>query len=120
MNKQIVIVTINDQMNYGNRLQNYALAKMLAQYGQVDTALCRANLHSRLQQLTLPLRPLAHEVITTAKELRTGHYRIMRKRRRNCTRFTNIYVPDNTFVITLMNGIVPKNRPIDTVVLGAE
>lgn len=120
MNKQIVIVTINDQMNYGNRLQNYALAKLLARYGQVDTALCRTNLHSKFQQITLPLRSLAHEIITTAKEFSSGHYRIMRERRQNCARFTTTYVPDDTFTITSMSGIVPKDRPIDTVVLGSD
>lgn len=111
MDRQIVIVTINDQLNYGNRLQNYALIKLLNRYGRVDTAFCR---------LTSPLRSLVHEVKRTVEEFKSGHYRIMRERHRNCVSFTNACAPCNTFTITSMGGIVPSNRSIDFVVLGSD
>lgn len=37
MGKKIAILTINDDLNYGNRLQNYALQKVLERYGDVTT-----------------------------------------------------------------------------------
>lgn len=38
MQKKLAIVTIEDNLNYGNRLQNYAIQQLFAQYGfSVDT-----------------------------------------------------------------------------------
>lgn len=37
MGNRIAILTINDNLNYGNRLQNYALQKVLERYGDATT-----------------------------------------------------------------------------------
>lgn len=116
----IIIITINDNYNYGNRLQNFALYNILKKFGKVYTANCLAHVSSHLKIRFLSLFLELKRFKQNISLLFSKNYYVLFKRRYNCESFTRNYVPDNMFTITTLYGIVP--RPIsDTLfVIGSD
>lgn len=90
----IWILTINDNSNYGNRLQNFALQQMLRKYSN-DVSTLRAfdiSPEIRLKYiLKSPLRPLRRDI----DDFRNDHGMLRYRRRKNFESFTKRYVDDS-------------------------
>lgn len=119
MGDHFLIVTINDNCNYGNRLQNYALSVLLSQYGKCDTVRCELFATNRFRQFLLPLHRFFSFVRNFILDFKTGSFSEVRKRRFNCSEFTNNYVDNTTYTVTSVRGLYPRGL-FDGVVLGSD
>ena len=77
MSYDSTIITINDLNNYGNRLQNYALTKLLGKYGKTTTSYCVA---SRTVPVCLAVLyyPFSSFVRRCVKGIKNGDYTVLR------------------------------------------
>ena len=118
--KYNVIITINDESNYGNRLQNYALLSLLEKYGKTTTALCEAHLNSRIKDSLFFLLVILRKIKKIAKGL-IGHCAkeaILRDRKNHL--FTEKYIPTKIFLITPLRGIKPEIDRVSKVIIGSD
>ena len=113
MNKQIAILTINDYLNYGNRLQNYALQEVLRKFGEVTT----------LRGVDSVLSSKAYMVATIRywmMMLKPGVSHAMAIRMRRSKAFTRNLVNDSKAILDV-NGIHGKaGYHSDLVVIGSD
>ncbi len=112
--KNITILTINDNTNYGNRLQNYALSQLLSQFGNVTTILMSD--HARAHERAI-VKQTAKMMPRVMKARRQAVAELTRNKR--FYQFTNRYVPDNIVRISKDGAIHTKKR-IDRVVIGSD
>lgn len=121
MSKQnIVILTLNDIENYGNRLQNYALAQVLSRYGEVKTAYCAAankSLPAHLSRVVYAFVRFLRRVQNGAKHRNLS---ILEKRHKNCLEFTRRYVPDCNVSVDSFKGITPAQPDSTCYVVGSD
>lgn len=125
-----LIVTISDDTNYGNRLQNYALTQLLKAYGDCTTAKFVPATSSSYAYCKLRIKELLHlsGVKSGAKGLKaslrlffSAEGGLTRHRFRIMEHFTKEYVPDDSFELTDYKGLVSKaGASFDTVVLGSD
>lgn len=103
----IVIVTLNDPENYGNRLQNYALTLMLQKYGEVTTAFCAAD-----RKLPVPVARLFHPFVAWVKRMLSGlrnrNISLLQEHHNRCVSFSKKYVPNTEVGIDAFFGAYPK------------
>ena len=97
MSSNLIIVTINDCSNYGNRLQNYALNKLLKKYGYVDTAYCSRR-PSYIAASSVFLR-FAFEAVRNINNLL-----LIFKKQLSFIRFTNKYISTKKIKIDAFHG----------------
>lgn len=124
-----LIVTITDETNYGNRLQNYALNSLLMNYGSCDTAefvlgvsdrrgYIRARMNGIKRLMHLRNVKVMFQCLMHPQSMK---YRLIRKRLDAMARFTDRYIPYNKYRITEFRNLEIKNKDIyDTVVLGSD
>lgn len=118
---RIVIVTINDMQNYGNRLQNYALAQILQSFGKVDTALWRAYSRTKIKNILFPIKRIYDKLLCYYKWLKYGHFKYKNIRYKKFIRFTKKYVPDNVSYFSNATGFHSKDEtPVDAIVFGSD
>lgn len=117
-----LIVTISDDTNYGNRLQNYALSCLLSQYGEPSTACFSLGITNKKSYFLHILKRFFHLSALKHKLERTSHPDDLETRRMERMRsFTSRYVPDNRFEITEFAGLHPKvSGQYQVVVLGSD
>lgn len=115
----IAILTINDNNNYGNRLQNYALSKVLSRYGSCTTIKMYCKVDNHIAYLTRSLYSLAYNIIKFAlpseiSALRTRRYY-------KIYQFTKKYVPNNLLYLSQYGGLKSNNNQhIDYLVIGSD
>lgn len=118
--KYNVIITINDESNYGNRLQNYALLSLLEKYGKTTTALCEAHLNSHIKDLFFFLLVILRKI----KRIIKGSFGYCAKegrlRDRKNRLFTEKYIPADIFLITPLRGIKPGINQVSKVIIGSD
>ena len=106
MSDKYVIVTLNDDTNYGNRLQNYALVRILSQYGVVTTAYCAG-----LRKLPAPIAKVFHRSVKivkyTIKGIKSRHLFLMLKQYSRFRSFTKKKTPSSVN-IDVFSGVHPK------------
>lgn len=117
-----LIVTISDNTNYGNRLQNYALSCLLSRYGEPSTACFALGVTNKKSYILrtakrfFHLQALKHQL---ERVIHSGDLEM--KRMERMRRFTSRYVPDNRFEITEFEGLKPKfSGQYQIVVLGSD
>lgn len=105
---KIVIVTLNDPENYGNRLQNYALTLMLQKYGEVTTAFCAAN-----RKLPVPIARLFHPFVACVKRVLSGlknrNLSLLQEHHKRCVSFSKKNVPNTEVGIDAFWGAYPRH-----------
>lgn len=91
MSYDSTIITINDLNNYGNRLQNYALTKLLGKYGKTTTSYCVA---SRTVPVCLAVLyyPFSSFVRRCVKGIKNGDYTVLKERHKRMCSFTKRWV----------------------------
>ncbi len=117
MAKRYVIVTLNDDTNYGNRLQNYALQKLLSEYGDTVTAFCTRFRKKSAWIVRIFYRSLKSTVLLG---VRSRKPMTVFKRYLKCRKFTKEYVPDSKVSIDVLHGLRPKSYSSDTFVFGSD
>lgn len=121
-----LIVTISDDTNYGNRLQNYALAQLLKTYGDCTTAKFVPSTSTFRAYYKLRFKELLHlsGLKTTVKaslHLLDEKDQLEWCRLQKMKHFTQEYVPNNCFELTEYKGLVAEaGATFDTVVLGSD
>lgn len=111
--KKIGIVTINDNNNYGNRLQNYALQEILKSLSLDAITIKNITIRPLSLRLSNTKAMTASQVISKiySKFLKKNHIEQLNgkenKRQQNFTDFTNNYMKESEF--TISSKSVPNN-----------
>jgi hypothetical protein len=92
----IAILTINDNLNYGNRLQNYALQQILKEYGNVTTIRTLTHADSRFSYWKAILRDWKQRGKAAAFRFGSRNQRLLSQRMRSGIAFTRKLVPDDS------------------------
>lgn len=119
MINKLIIVTINDSKNYGNRLQNYALSVLLSQFGDVYTANCERSPDNKVKRLLFPFKCFIEKMLNMFVQIIKGSLCLDNKRQKKFNDFTDFYVNDKYYFITVKDGLQPHNS-IGHVVLGSD
>lgn len=119
--KRYGILTINDTAsNYGNRLQNYALERLLSDYGSATTLQHYLDAPDSRSLSKIALRRNLSEV----KKAVLGHVsnpaRLEYRRRWEELRFTRKYIAPSDVTISQAKGLSANGRRLDKFVLGSD
>ncbi|PLS27704.1 polysaccharide pyruvyl transferase family protein [Bifidobacterium parmae] len=115
--QKIWILTINDNGNYGNRLQNYALQKVLQQYANVSTINAFGQESSALSfALKKTMRPLKKYL----SFILSKHFNINLQRDRSFIDFTKRFVDDSQLALSISRGLSHKPSDDDVFVIGSD
>jgi len=108
------ILTINDDDNFGNRLQNCALQELLRPYGDVTTVLIGTD---RGHQLVRRVKQICKDILEIPRLGKMGVSRL--RRHLAFYRFTSVFVP-NTHVSMSDQGVVRTSRTVGKVCIGSD
>lgn len=114
---KLVILTVNDFFNYGNRLQNYALQELLIQQGHEPKTLKNyysANdnfFKSYVQKYGIYKPLLLFKSLLNFKDY---------QRKRNFFKFTNSYIKETSEVVTKFTSIPISLNNYDAFVIGSD
>lgn len=122
MKKKILIITINDDTNYGNRLQNYALARLLNAYSGNATIKLHVGGVSRINDLIdFFINFLKDFVKCILYATRRQALSLKSKRYVNCIKFTQKYVPNGFMYISRYTKLHWRRiRQASRVVIGSD
>lgn len=96
----IGIITLNDDDNYGNRLQNYALTQLLGGPSICTTIKFDVNRLSLLEYYLRPILEFLRKLISEKKNV----LRYLQRLRQNKL-FTKRFVPNDVFALTARKGL---------------
>lgn len=113
------ILTCNDSINYGNRLQNYALSQLLQQYGLTTTIQMYTNADSLWGYVKGPLKVGREKFRGLLYAFGGPKKRALGKRIRRSFKFTKQYVPDNRATLSAYRGLRSRIA-FDRVVIGSD
>lgn len=115
------ILTINDDNNYGNRLQNYALQELLRQFGSVTTIHFVHDINSSLDYYKIFWRSFKDSLRDFRNKHSNGETKLKAKRRDKFLKFTKNYVPDNIVRLTAYKGLeIKKGINLKKIVIGSD
>jgi hypothetical protein len=117
--RNIAILTINDNLNYGNRLQNYALQQILKEYGDVTTIRMLARAHSQLSYAKAILRVWKQRFEAFTFKFGRGNKRLLGQRMSSGIAFTKEFVPDDSVRLSQLRGL-KSNGKLDLIVIGSD
>lgn len=114
------ILTLNDPLNYGNRLQNFALSKALRSYGTTSTIQVRRCSYNtknlvkrRIKDSLYPFKPIIRN--ERASDIPAAIRRVQRFRA-----FESQYLGRPEYELSGMLGLVGKTEEIETLVIGSD
>lgn len=112
------ILTINDDTNYGNRLQNYALQQVLSDYvSQPSTVCCK-------QQPAATVVSVLKDILRPVKRFIRDHHGaagpLMKARRKAFHAFTTRFVDDTRLTLSPERGYSRALTADDRFVLGSD
>lgn len=114
MNTRYGILTINDDLNYGNRLQNFALTELLNEYGSATTIRSTLGVTDAFSGVKSKLRKTKSLMIAR----RDGIYETVKTRMDKGRVFTRRYADDTLSSIDGYHGL-RGSRP-DMLVIGSD
>lgn len=121
-----LIVTVSDDTNYGNRLQNYALTQLLKTYGDCSTAKFDSFISTPRAYYKLRTKDMLHisgmkTGVKASLHLLSAEDELKWQRLQKMKHFTKEYMPNNRFGLTEYRGLVSQaGASFDTVVLGSD
>lgn len=121
-----LIVTISDDRNYGNRLQNYALTQMLSKYGHPTTAKLAASTSTSREYYKSHIIESLHlqglkSTVKSSLGLLDHNDELQWQRLKKMKHFTKQNMPTDRFELTEYKGLTAKaGSTFDTVVLGSD
>ena len=114
---KIAILTINDNHNYGNRLQNFALTNLLKNYGDIYTLYMAQKIDSKkkyyIHNLIRSVKKILKKVMPAVV---CGHNSLKTCRMLNMNHFTDCYIPTKGLVTAYRQ----TNCDCDYLVLGSD
>lgn len=121
MNK-ILIITINDDENYGNRLQNYALKCLLDKYAKAVTANLIVNSVSHADDVfNLYKKNFKFFIKRLILFIKNNSLSLYNRRYINCINFTKKLVPNDSIVFSSNTKLAwRKIRHVDHVIIGSD
>ena len=108
------IITINDDLNYGNRLQNFALTKLLSEYGLTTTVRSTLGVTDVVSGMKSNLRKTKSLMIAR----KDGIYETVSIRMRKGRDFTRRYADDSATSVDGYHGL--RGNRLDTLVIGSD
>jgi hypothetical protein len=117
--RNIAILTINDNLNYGNRLQNYALQQILKEYGDVTTIRMLTHADSRFSYWKAVLHGWKQRGKAAVFRFGRRDQRLLSRRMRLGIAFTRRLVPDDSARLLQFRGLECKDA-LDLVVIGSD
>ena len=116
-----LIITINDNGNYGNRLQNYALSVLLEAYGAVTTAKCNPYISNTVRDSLSP----SFSLLRSIRDYFNYFWRYLHKdylflRFKKNISFTQKYIPDDVVTITPFRLTCKDDKDFSHIVLGSD
>lgn len=122
MKKKILIITINDNTNYGNRLQNYAMSRLLKVYSDSVTIELHVGGVSLINDLAIFfIKKIKDFIKYILFVLRRNSLSLESQRYVNCIQFTKKLVPNNfIFVSEYVKFHWRRIRRVDHVVIGSD
>lgn len=121
-NMTVGILTVNDQSNYGNRLQNYAIQKLLGRfshdvvtvYGYLGCNNSFALLKKKMKRKFLhPLKTRLFAGLPSSRQL-------LGRQRRRFDEFTARYINDTRCSVSSVSGLEAKGQKPGIFVLGSD
>ena len=128
--KKIGLITFNDYLNYGNRLQNYALQEVVKYLGfEVETIkiILEANVNNDIRSRLTRIRNLSFEEFSS--KLLNKIWRIAHKKRINYNialrkelfkKFTDNFIIESNYIITNNNIPDELNDAYDFFITGSD
>lgn len=113
------ILTLTDNSNYGNRLQNYALSLLLSEFGEIQTIKLVLNCDSALKyycEKYLHFRELRNNLST----LKRAGSRSWRKRKNNFQTFSKLPELKSKMILSAYKGLDGPALDDNIVVLGSD
>jgi hypothetical protein len=117
--RNIAILTINDNLNYGNRLQNYALQQILKEYGDVSTIRMHTHANSRFSYWKAVLHGWKQRGKAAVFRFGRRNQRLLSQRMRSGIAFTRRFAPDDLARLSQFRGLECKDA-LDLVVIGSD
>ena len=114
-----IVITINDNKNYGNRLQNYALIDILKKYGPAYTANCDLPSDSVIKRILRPVAFFCFRVCSQLRNIYKGSFWNERARLRRFSKFTKAKVDDSRFKVDGKRGLTPLDSSA-VIVIGSD
>lgn len=121
--KKVGILTINDNTNYGNRLQNYAVQKIIERYGyNVETIINKTHygdgIRTKLKKYNYNPKIVIDKM---SKKIIYKRYRdLLQRKQENCKEFNKKYIKSSDYIIT--KETIPENiaNEYDYFVIGSD
>lgn len=116
------ILTINDSMNYGNRLQNYALQTVLSEYGSTTTIHQYNRTPTKLSYLKEKLHDLLRPLLWKINHLLKRRSSMQINKEINFYKFNNEFVSADLISETSFSGVRlhKKGIHIKKVIIGSD
>lgn len=93
MYEQAKIVTIVDETNFGNRLQNYALTQLLYTYSnKVSTVQYIEPTNGIVHKISGTIRVLGRAFLNNLTKVKTGELRLIKQREKSFRHFSEKYI----------------------------
>lgn len=121
LNKKVGLLTLNGYANYGNRLQNYALEQTIASLGfEVETILVsRVATDTFLQRVSKSTIKGATRIIINRVRLYRNRLHV-NERKKRFIQFSNKYLHETAFSLSLRNPATNLNEQYDCFVVGSD
>ena len=118
---KVGIITLNDNNNYGNRLQNYALQQFLTQQNVETETIVTQNIVKVKRNINLcNIFQKGIKLVSRTMYKMIFEARNMKKRKKNFENFTNNYINNTNFIITPNNIKKDLNEEYDYFIVGSD
>lgn len=114
------ILTLNDPLNYGNRLQNFALSKVLRAYGTTSTIKVRRCSYSTKSLMKRRVKDAFYSFKPIIKNESASHIPAAIKRVQRFRAFETRYLGKAEYELSGLLGLVGRQEEIETLVIGSD
>lgn len=117
---QIAILTLNDSLNYGNRLQNYALTKVLSAYGTTSTIQMRRASYDTKSLIKRRIKDTLYPYKPIIKVDAISHIPAAIKRVERFRAFDSRYLGSKDYELSGVLGLAGPRDDLKTLVIGSD
>lgn len=114
------ILTLNDPLNYGNRLQNFALSKVLRSYGTTSTIQVRRCSYNTINLVKRRIKDYLYPFKPIIRNEKVSHIPAAIRRVRRFRAFESQYLGRPEYELSGMLGLAGKTEEIGTLVIGSD
>ena len=127
---KVAIMTINDYLNYGNRLQNYAVQEVLKKLGAEPTTIINTTKHKNIDRNEysvnkyikklndIGINGIMRKVIFKVK--RIDEEKLKSQKKNNFKKFSKLYINESEFEIDMNNIPTEIGRHFEYFITGSD